>query len=444
MIRLSHIIQQIISETLNEYTDEEKARIGIPPDTKSSGGKWYYKSGQYAGHVKDGKFVSAAQQQSSAQVSSPAQQKSPHSRRQLQRKTGNPLSAHQQYELNSKLLPTKIFDAWNDENNPYYGKPPADAPTIDPVAFLQGAISETPLQGVHQDIDISEIDLPAKLKRIGGALSPKSMESREITTDGSEQISDYLSDLQPDIFLDLLDTLSTWQGDNHDRGMDGLLEQISDSTGGRVKLDAPLLRGVSLRAQDTDEFMETFEVGSAFEINDLMSFTTDGNSVGYFTRDKYESESANAVSVIIRMHPAKDGTHSGVYIPDVTSAMKSASNNLNMQGDTKVEDMLEASEDFQNEREFLPAKNSTYTVLGRVRVVNNNRKRGVPMAPDNREEFAAGMKIIIVDVQENSNQTSEAKLPNSPKLSSPAKKLNKVAVKYLTQPMNPNKLKSNK
>jgi hypothetical protein len=64
-------MNEIIAEIISEYSDEEKQKLGIPPNAKARGGYWFYPDGRPAGEVKDGKFVPATQQQAQQQSTSP-------------------------------------------------------------------------------------------------------------------------------------------------------------------------------------------------------------------------------------------------------------------------------------------------------------------------------------------------------------------------------------
>jgi len=56
------LLEQITEEFVREeYTDDEKRDIGIPPDVVSKGGKWY-RGDVYAGRVRDGIFVPASEE----------------------------------------------------------------------------------------------------------------------------------------------------------------------------------------------------------------------------------------------------------------------------------------------------------------------------------------------------------------------------------------------
>ena len=62
MIKLTNLI---LENTLREYSDEEKRKIGIPPNAVSRGGVWYV-GDKYIGQVVKGKFVAAAKSQLAA------------------------------------------------------------------------------------------------------------------------------------------------------------------------------------------------------------------------------------------------------------------------------------------------------------------------------------------------------------------------------------------
>jgi hypothetical protein len=368
------------------------------------------------------------------------------------------LSPPEQNKLNRELLSTTIFDNWNDENNLNYGKPPEDAPKVSAYAFKDGALIDKPIKGVYQDIHIGAPDYHwiDDATRVGKGLASTSQTHDYVTSDVFEKIEDFFWTTPISEAASLTGILRSWMGGNTNSGLDTLVDQMTSVTGGKVRLDVPILRGVNIRSQDLDGFMENFEIGNTIGFDEFVSFSDDGQIAGRFSAHRYGEgyldKEVSQVSVIMRIHPTSEGTHSGVYLPDVHHALESIADNRQAEDAEEEKDMkyirdtLEESKVFVTEREFIPSQNARYRILGRVRITGENSipdLNGVDMS-DNREAFVGGNKFIIVDMEEVSEQTSEANLPGSPELPSPVKKLNKIAMKYLTQPMNPEKGKSKK
>jgi hypothetical protein len=51
-------LKDILTEDINEYSEEERAQMGIPSGAESRGGKWYV-GDKYAGKIVNGKFEPA-------------------------------------------------------------------------------------------------------------------------------------------------------------------------------------------------------------------------------------------------------------------------------------------------------------------------------------------------------------------------------------------------
>jgi len=314
-------------------------------------------------------------------------------------------------------------EKWNDPSNTTYGPAPENAPDIVREVEM-GNYEDTPIRGIVQDLDESQVDklMPDIRKRQSPSYATEIMDSvyKKLTTDETD-------------ISDIAYHMGEWQN-GWVENKKTFIDNVGNAFPTRVNTNGPIMRGLRVSSVLLDEFMDDFEIGSTITFPESYSFTTDLTVAKNFSGIENPTEPVSIegteyqldYTVFIRMHPSEDGLTSGVYIPGVHDAYESALKKLEEDGElsSKQEEVKSSLvPELYKELEFLSLPNTEYQVLGRAKIKQSN-----------------GAMAMIIDIKEKASQTTEQGLPARPTLPKPkAKSVNKVVHQYMDGPLNPNK-----